>query len=144
VALASEKTRSGLIHALMQCEFVVLYPLNAEAVARYRQTFATSRPKDDPTDAELLLDLLAKHRDEFRPWQPDSATTLDATLASKLEPRTAMSVARLWAIWELTKAGIPAGVSVAPVILGLTDHELPATVKAAAEEGAQFAGMVPV
>jgi len=79
VALALEKTRSGLIHALMQCEFVVLYPLNAEAVARYRQTFATSRAKDDPTDAELLLDLLAKHRDEFRPWQPDTATTRELT-----------------------------------------------------------------
>ena len=75
VALALEKTRSGLVHALMQCDFLVLYPLNAEAVARYRQTFATSRAKDDPTDAELLLDLLAKHRAEFRPWTPDTPAT---------------------------------------------------------------------
>jgi len=75
VALALEKTRSGLVHTLMQHDLVVLYPLNAEAVARYRQTFATSRAKDDPTDAELLADLLAKHRDEFRPWTPDTATT---------------------------------------------------------------------
>jgi transposase len=75
LALALEKTRSGLVHLLMQCDFIVLYPLNAEAVARYRQTFATSRAKDDPTDAELLLDLLVKHRDEFRPWQPDTAAT---------------------------------------------------------------------
>ena len=79
VALALEKTRSGLVHALMHHDFVVLYPLNAEAVARYRQTFATSRAKDDPTDAELLLDLLAKHRAEFRPWQPDTATTRELT-----------------------------------------------------------------
>ncbi|MGA2140496.1 MAG: transposase, partial [Verrucomicrobiia bacterium] len=49
--------------------------LNAAAVARYRQAFATSRAKDDPTDAELLADLLAKHSGEFRPWKPDSATT---------------------------------------------------------------------
>ena len=75
VALALEKTRSGLVHTLMQHAFVVLYPLNAEAVARYRQTFATSRAKDDPTDAELLLDLLTKHRADFRPWQPDTAAT---------------------------------------------------------------------
>jgi transposase len=53
----------------------VLYPLNAAAVARYRQAFATSRAKDDPTDAELLAELLAKHRDEFRPWKPDTVTT---------------------------------------------------------------------
>ncbi|MGH6629051.1 MAG: IS110 family transposase, partial [Burkholderiales bacterium] len=75
VALALEKSRSGLVHTLMQYDFVVLYPLNAAAVARYRQAFATSRAKDDPTDAELLADLLAKHRDEFRPWTPDTATT---------------------------------------------------------------------
>jgi transposase len=85
VALALEKTRSGLVHALMQHDFVVLYPLNAEAVARYRQTFATSRAKDDPSDAELLLDLLVKHRDEFRPWQPDTATTRE--LAALVEAR---------------------------------------------------------
>ncbi len=75
VALALEKTRSGLLYTLMQYDFVVLYPLNAAAVARYRQTFATSRAKDDPTDAELLADLLAKHRDEFRPWKPDTTAT---------------------------------------------------------------------
>ena len=75
LALALEKTRSGLVHTLMQYDWLVLYPLNAEAVARYRQTFATSRAKDDPTDAELLADLLAKHRDDFRPWKPDTATT---------------------------------------------------------------------
>jgi DNA repair photolyase len=39
---------------------------------------------------------------------------------------------------------VPAGVLVAPVIPGLTDHELPAIVKAAADAGARFVGMVPV
>jgi transposase len=75
VAIALEKTRSGFLHTLMQYDFLVLYPLNAAAVARYRQAFATSRAKDDPTDAELLADLLAKHSGEFRHWKPDSATT---------------------------------------------------------------------
>ena len=62
VALALEKTRSGLVHTLMQYDGVVLYPLNAAAVARYRQAFATSRAKDDPTDAELLLDCRTRQR----------------------------------------------------------------------------------
>ena len=70
-----------------------------------------------------------------------SVTTLDADLARIMEPRTAQPVARLRAINELTKAGVPAGVMVAPVIPGLTDHELPAIVIAAAEAGARFAGM---
>jgi DNA repair photolyase len=73
-----------------------------------------------------------------------SITTLDADLARILEPRTTQPAARLRAIAELTKAGIPAGVMVAPVIPGLTDHELPGIIKAAAEAGAQFAGMVPL
>ena len=73
-----------------------------------------------------------------------SVTTLDADLARIMEPRTAQPAARLRAIKELTNAGVPVGVMVAPVIPGLTDHELPAIVKAAAEAGARFAGMVPV
>ena len=73
-----------------------------------------------------------------------SITTLDANLARIMEPRTAQPAARLRAIRELTSAGIPVGVLVAPVIPGLTDHELPAILKAAAEAGAQFAGMTPV
>jgi DNA repair photolyase len=73
-----------------------------------------------------------------------SVTTLDAELARVMEPRTAQPAARLRAIRALTQAGVPAGVMVAPVIPGLTDHELPAIVKAAAEAGARFAGMVPL
>ncbi|HUJ71081.1 MAG TPA: PA0069 family radical SAM protein [Verrucomicrobiae bacterium] len=73
-----------------------------------------------------------------------SITTLDANLARIMEPRTAQPVARLRAIKELATAAVPVGVMVAPVIPGLTDHEVPGIVKAAAEAGARFAGMVPV
>src|SRR5882724_9929797 len=73
-----------------------------------------------------------------------SVTTLDADLARIMEPRTAQPAARLRAIRELTKAGVPVGVMVAPVIPGLTDHEMPAILKAAAEAGARCAGMVPI
>jgi DNA repair photolyase len=90
------------------------------------------------------IDLLAELARHNAATLMVSITTLDAKLAGKMEPRTAMPAARLRAITELTKAGIPAGVFVAPVIPGLTDHELPAIAKAAAEAGAQFAGMVPV
>jgi DNA repair photolyase len=73
-----------------------------------------------------------------------SITTLDADLARILEPRTAQPAARLRAIKELTGAGVPAGVLLSPVIPGLTDHEVPAIVNAAAEAGARFAGMTPL
>jgi len=73
-----------------------------------------------------------------------SITTLNADLARIMEPRAAQPAARLRAIKELTQAGVPSGVMVSPVIPGLTDHELPAIVEAAAGAGAQFGAMTPV
>jgi len=73
-----------------------------------------------------------------------SVTTLDADLASKMEPRTSAPRRRLEAIKMLASAGIPVGVMVAPIIPGLTDHEMPKILEAAAEAGAKFAGWVPI
>jgi len=66
-------------------------------------------------------------------------TTLDDDLAGKMEPRATRPSGRLKAISELAAVGIPAGVMIAPVIPGLTDHEMPAILKAAADAGATFA-----
>jgi DNA repair photolyase len=71
-----------------------------------------------------------------------SITTLDAKLQQIMEPRTSSPELRLDAIAKLTAAGIPTNVMVAPVIPGLTDHEMPAILKAAREAGAQCAGFV--
>jgi len=68
-----------------------------------------------------------------------SLTTLDTDLRKILEPRTSPPPARLATIRALALARIPVGVLVAPVIPGLTDHEIPALVAAAAEAGARFA-----
>lgn len=73
-----------------------------------------------------------------------SVTTLDADLARVMEPRTSVPKRRLEAIAKLREAGVPVGVMVAPVIPGLTDHEMPAILKAAGEAGAQFAAYQPV
>jgi DNA repair photolyase len=67
-------------------------------------------------------------------------TTLDPRLARTMEPRTSQPARRLAAIEALSRAGVPSGVLVAPVIPGLTDHEMPKIVAAAAEAGARFAG----
>ena len=69
-----------------------------------------------------------------------SVTSLDAGLAGRLEPRAARPAHRLRAIHELSEAGIPVGVMVAPIIPGLTDHEMPAILEAAAAAGARTAG----
>lgn len=71
-----------------------------------------------------------------------SVTTLDAKLARTMEPRTSSPEARLRAIRELSAAGIPTRVMVAPIVPGLTDREVPAILEAAAAAGARSAGFV--
>jgi DNA repair photolyase len=73
-----------------------------------------------------------------------SVTTLDQDLARVMEPRTSVPRRRLEAIRALVDAGVPVGVMVAPVIPGLTDHEMPAILQAAADAGAGTAGYVPL
>src|SRR6266567_14499 len=69
-----------------------------------------------------------------------SVTSLDPKLQRVLEPRTSSPEARLDAISQLRAAGVPTGVMVAPIIPGLTDHEVPKILEACANAGAQFAG----
>jgi DNA repair photolyase len=69
-----------------------------------------------------------------------SITTLDPQLARVMEPRASAPSRRLAAISNLAQVGVPVGVMVAPVIPGLTDHEMPAILQAAAQAGAKFAG----
>ena len=71
-----------------------------------------------------------------------SLPTIDAALSRVLEPRATQPARRLEAIARLAAAGIPVVVLVAPVIPGLTDHEIPAVIAAASRAGATHAGYV--
>lgn len=71
-----------------------------------------------------------------------TVTTLDAGLAGRLEPRAARPEHRLRAIRLLADAGVPVGAMVAPIIPGLTDHEVPAILDAVAAAGAKRASYV--
>jgi DNA repair photolyase len=73
-----------------------------------------------------------------------SITTLDGQLARVMEPRASHPTRRLAAIEALSQAGVQTGVLVAPVIPGLTDHELPSIIAAAAQASARSAGYVTV
>lgn len=85
------------------------------------------------------LDLLAELASHGAAKVAISLTTLDRSLSSCLEPRASRPAARLEAIRQLSEAGIPVGISLAPVIPGLNDHEIPALMEAAAAHGARFA-----
>lgn len=71
-----------------------------------------------------------------------SVTSLDGDLSRELEPRASQPARRLAAIEALSAAGIPTGVLIAPVIPGLTDHEIPAIISAVAKAGAAAASYV--
>ncbi|WP_430404692.1 PA0069 family radical SAM protein [Hyphomonas sp.] len=71
-----------------------------------------------------------------------SITTLDRTLARRMEPRAATPARRLQTIRALSDAGIPVTVMTAPIIPGLTDHEIENLLEAAAQHGATGAGYV--
>jgi transposase len=75
VGIAIEQSRGAVIHALMSYDFLVIYPINPKALARYREAFHVAGAKDDPLDAQLLLDLLLCHRDKLRAWLPDTVDT---------------------------------------------------------------------
>jgi DNA repair photolyase len=89
-------------------------------------------------DSDLLAELAAAQAAVVNV----SITTLDPKLQRVMEPRTSIPAKRLAAVEALSRAGIPVRVLVAPVIPGLTDHELPAILKAAAAAGARSAGFV--
>ncbi len=83
---------------------------------------------------------------EFAEWNgivvAVSLTTLDPKLRRIMEPRTSEPGLRLRAIEELALNGIPVIVMAAPVIPGLTDHEIPNIIKSAVDAGATAAGYI--
>lgn len=71
-----------------------------------------------------------------------SVTSLQNEVQRAMEPRASSPGRRLGAIRVLADAGIPVGVNVAPVVPGLTDHEMPEILEAAADAGASFASYI--
>jgi DNA repair photolyase len=112
-----------------------------EVLARFRNPVAIITKNHLITrDADILRELAANDAAAVN----ISVTSLDPKLQRVLEPRTSAPRSRLDAIAHLHAEGIPVGVMVAPIIPGLTDHEVPAILKACAEAGAQFAGYTVV
>ena len=72
IAIALELNKGPIVEALRKYDGLVLFPINPLMLARYRQAFTPSCAKDDPTDAELQLELLLRHRDKLKPLMPQS------------------------------------------------------------------------
>lgn len=85
IAVALELAKGPIIYALQKHDFIVLFPVNPSMLAKYREAFKPSRAKDDPTDAELALDLLVRHPERFEALRPQSVEM--RTLTSLVEQR---------------------------------------------------------
>jgi DNA repair photolyase len=107
-----------------------------EVLAEFRNPVAIiTKNRLVTRDVDLLRNLAAHNAVAVN----ISVTSLDSNLQRVLEPRTSLPQARLDAIRQLRSEGITTGVMVAPIIPGLTDHEVPKILDACAKVGAQFA-----
>jgi DNA repair photolyase len=88
------------------------------------------------------IDILAQMADRQLAKVAISITTLNPTLARKMEPRAASPAKRLETVRKLAEAGIPVSVLVAPIIPAINDHEIEAILQASFQAGAREAGYV--
>ncbi|QJR10464.1 hypothetical protein DSM104443_01528 [Usitatibacter rugosus] len=107
--------------------------------------YETNHPVSLITKCAMIerdLDLLAPMARNNLVHATLSVTTLDHGIARYMEPRASAPARRILAIERLSKAGIPVGVNVAPVIPFLTDSELESILEAAKNAGAKSAGYI--
>lgn len=75
IAVCLEQSRGPLLSALSKYDNLVLYPIHPATASDFRKAMYPSGSKDDPRDADLLLEFLIKHRDRLRAWRPDTEQT---------------------------------------------------------------------
>jgi transposase len=75
IAVAVEQVKGALVYMLRKYECLHLYPVPSTMTAKMREALYPSGAKDDPRDADLLLDLLLQHRDKLRRLTPDNEAT---------------------------------------------------------------------
>ena len=85
IAVALELSKGPIVSALQKYDFLVIFPIDPTTLANYRKAFTPSGAKDDPTDAELALDLLLCHPDRFQALKPQSVEM--RTLMTLVEQR---------------------------------------------------------
>ena len=85
IAICLELAKGPIVYALQRYDFIVLFPVHPSTLAKYRQAFVPSHAKDDPTDAEMALDIMLRHPDRLKPIKLQSIAM--RTLATLVEER---------------------------------------------------------
>ena len=85
IAVAIELSKGPIVSALQKYDFIDIFPINPATLAKYREAFQPSKAKDDPTDAEIAVDMLLRHPEHFKVLKPQSAKM--RALATMVEQR---------------------------------------------------------
>jgi len=152
---APELLRDALMHPSWRPETIVFSGVTDAYQPVERELCITRRclevcrefrqPVSVITKSSLItrdIDLLADLARDNAAAAAISLTSLDPSLASKMEPRAASPSSRLTTIRRLADAGIPVTVMTAPIVPRINDHEIPSLLSAARNAGASHAGYV--
>ncbi len=88
IALCLEQSRGALLYTLTKYQHWVIYPVHPTMLSKFREAMYPSGAKDDPLDADLLLDILVQHRKRLRRLNPDTVET--RTMQFLVEDRRAL------------------------------------------------------
>jgi transposase len=83
VAMVLEQARGGLIYALMSADFIEMYPINPQSLAKFRKALYPSGAKSDPADAELAEEMVRQNAERFRAWEPADEQTRSLQLLTE-------------------------------------------------------------
>src|SRR5436190_18051424 len=72
IAVALEQRRGALVAMLGKYGQLHLFPVHPLTLAKYREAWYPSRSKNDPKDADLLLEIVCQHRERLRRLDPDT------------------------------------------------------------------------
>jgi hypothetical protein len=79
IAVAIELSKGPIVYALQKFDFVTIHPVNTSMLAQYRKAFSPSGAKDDPTDAELALDLMLRYPNKIKALKMESESVRKLT-----------------------------------------------------------------
>jgi len=96
IAVCLEQSRGALLNMLSKYQQLVLFPVHPATVSRFRAALYPSGAKDDPKDADLVLDLLVHHRERLHRLEPDTVETRELRFLVEqrrnlVNPRTAQN-----------------------------------------------------
>jgi len=102
IAISLEIAHGPLVYALQKYDGLILFPINPTTLGKSRQAFTPSNAKDDPSDAELALEILLRYRDKLKALQPESVAM--RTLQRLVEERRGLVNDRVRITNQLTYA----------------------------------------